>query len=140
MFKQIKILSLGAVFLFTLSAPVFAAGGGDSGGASVLEYVKLDPLLLPVIDQDGLQQVVSLIVAIEVDGVSNADKVKSMKPRLTDAYIQDVYGILNEHAAMKDGVIQVKKLKQRLNDVTAHVVGDDIDAEVLLQVVQQRPL
>ena len=64
-----------------------------------------------------------------------------MSPRLTDAYIQDMYGILNKHAALKGGIIQVHMIKQRLNEVTDKVVGDaDIHTEVLIQVVQQRPI
>lgn len=108
--------------------------------SSAKEYVKLDPLLLPIIDEDGVQQVVSMVVAIEVDGVFNADKVKAMKPKLTDAYIQEMYGSLNKHAAYRGGVIQVVMIKEKLNKITHKVMGDDIDTEVLLQVVQQRPI
>ncbi len=41
-----------------------------------------------------------MVVTIGVGGVSDADKVKAMKPRLNDAYIQDMYGMLNKHAAL----------------------------------------
>jgi hypothetical protein len=51
-----------------------------------------------------------------------------------------MYGILNKHAALKGGIIQVQMIKDRLNQVTNKVVGDDIDTEVLIQVVQQRPI
>lgn len=126
-----------------LTLPAHAGGGGDDkkeGGGSNTEFVKLDPLLLPIIDDDGVQQVVSMVVAIEVEGIFNADKVKAMKPKLTDAYIQEMYGALNKHAAYKGGVIQVVAIKKRLNKVTDDVMGDEIDTEVLLQVVQQRPI
>ncbi|MCK5375016.1 MAG: flagellar basal body-associated FliL family protein [Alphaproteobacteria bacterium] len=103
------------------------------------EYVKLAPLLLPIIDENGVQQVVSMIVAIEVDG-SNAERVKEISPRLTDAYIQSMYGILNRHAALKGGIIQVRMIKEHLNRITDEVLGDEIDTEVLLQHVQQRPI
>ena len=102
--------------------------------------MKLDPLLLPIIDEDGVQQVVSMVVAIEVAGISDADKIKAIRPRLTDAYLQDMYGILNRHAALKGGIIQVQMIKDRLNQVTDKVVDGEIDTEVLIQVVQQRPI
>ncbi len=108
----------------------------ESGNA---QYVKLSPLLLPIIDEDGVQQVVSMVVAIEVDS-NNAERVKKYSLRLKDAYIQNMYGILNCHAALKGGVIQVGIIKARLNKVTDEILGDDIDTEVLLQLVQQRPI
>ena len=135
---------LGLLFSFVFCAflisatPSSASGKKESSGSA--EFVKLDPLLLPIIDEDGVQQVVSMVVAIEVSGLSDADKVKAIRPRLTDAYIQDMYGILNKHAALKGGIIQVRMIKERLNQITHEVVGDDIDTEVLLQVVQQRPI
>lgn len=137
-----KFSILIAVLFFALffnSSLSFAAEKKEESGSS-FEYVKMDPLLLPIIDEDGVQQVVSMVVAIEVGGVSDADKVKAMRPKLTDAYIQDMYGILNKHAALKGGIIQVKMIKERLNSITHKVVGDKIDTEVLLQVVQQRPI
>lgn len=136
-----KVLFFMAAFVaFSLSPVISEAAEKKEDTSGVGEYVKLEPLLLPIIDEDGLQQVVNMVVAIEVDGVSNADKVKAMSPRLKDAYIQDMYGILHEHAALKSGVIQVKMIKDRLNRITAKVVGDDIKTDVLIQMVQQRPI
>lgn len=135
--KTLALLSILACSVaYTPSS--FAAGAEKKSAGA--EYVRMDPLLLPIIDDDGVQQVVSMVVAIEVGGVSDADKIKLIKPRLADAYIQNMYGILNKHAALKGGVIQVKMIKDKLNAVTNKIVGDDIDTEVLLQVVQQRPI
>lgn len=136
--RNLFILTFSVFCLSVLATNVEAAEKKETSGAA--EYVKLDPLLLPIIDEDGVQQVVSMVVAIEVAGISDADKIKAISPRLTDAYLQDMYGILNRHAALKGGIIQVQMIKDRLNQVTNKVVGDDIDTEVLIQVVQQRPI
>lgn len=131
--------------IFTLFTAIFAplghayAAGKKSGGDGASEYVKLAPLLLPIIDEDGIQQVVSMVVAIEVDGI-HVDQIKKVTPRLTDAYIQDMYGVLNRHAALKGGIIQIGVIKDRLNEITHEVLGDEIDTQVLLQHVQQRPI
>ncbi len=102
--------------------------------------MKLNPLILPIIDNDGVQQVVNLVVTIEVDDSAGAEKVRSVSPRLTDAYLQDMYGILHKHAALKGGIIQLAMIKERLNKITHKVVGEDIHTEVLLQHVEQRPI
>lgn len=115
-------------------------GGDGHGEKGKSEFVELDPLILPIVDNSGVNQVVSLVIAIEVPGPTAKDKVKSMSPRLKDAYIQDMYGMLNEHAAMKGGVVQVAMIKERLNEITLDIMGKDTVNEVLLQVVQQRPI
>lgn len=112
-------------------------GGGHGAGT---EFVELDPLILPIVDNTGVSQVVSLVVSIEVGGALDADKVKTLSPRLKDAFIQDMYGVLNEHAALKGGVVQVGTIKGRLKTLADKVLGEDVAQDVLLQVVQQRPI
>ncbi|MDH5722823.1 MAG: hypothetical protein OEY94_05835 [Alphaproteobacteria bacterium] len=107
---------------------------------SYVEFVKLDPLILPIIDSNGINQVVSLVVSLEVSSINDAEKVRKMKPKLTDSYIQNMYGMLNEQVALQDGVLQVALIKRRLVIVTKEIMGDDIVHDVLLQVVQQRPI
>ena len=104
------------------------------------EYVELSPLILPVIDRNGLSQTVSLVVAIEVGNTSDAAKIESIAPRLQDAYIQEMYGELSyESNLSKDGVIKVKKLKKRLTEISQNIAGSIVD-DVLLQVVSQHQL
>lgn len=136
---HITRLVLAVVAGFFIAGNAYASSSEEKSEGSV-EYVKLDPLVLPIIDQDGVYQVLSLAVVIEVGGVNDADKIKAKAPRLKDAYIQDMYGILNENAALKGGVVQVNIIKKRLNYITHEVMGDDVETEVLLQVVQQRPI
>ena len=133
-------LFLVVVAGFFIVGNAYASSSEEEPSEGSVEYVKLDPLVLPIIDQDGVYQVLSLAVVIEVGGVSDAEKIKAKAPRLKDAYIQDMYGILNENAALKGGVVQVNIIKKRLNYITNEVMGDDVETEVLLQVVQQRPI
>jgi flagellar protein FliL len=111
-------------------------GHGSQGG----KFVELDPLVLPIIDERGVTQIVSIVVVIEVDSADKVKEVERLAPRLKDAYIQDMYGVLNKHAALKGGVVQVGEIKERLNRISDRVLGEDIANDVLLQVVQQRPI
>ena len=104
------------------------------------EFVELDPLILPIVDANGVSQTVSLVIVLEVPDAHAKTKIEAMTPRLKDAFIQDMYGVLNKHAALKGGVLQVGMLKKRLNRISKKVAGDDMINEVLLQVVQQRPI
>ena len=136
---------------FYFHHPANAAGGegddnvtdrqrADSRSSVNHSFVELDPLMLPVINERGARQMVSIVVVIEVSDERKAASVERMAPRLKDAFIQDMYGILSHQAAMRDGVVQVGIVKQRLNKVSRRIMGDDMIEDVLLQVVQQRRL
>ena len=104
------------------------------------EFVELEPLILPIIDEKGVNQTVSMVIALEVANANDATKVQNLSPRLKDAYIQKMYGMLNRHAAFKGGVLQVDEIKEQLNAISDTVLGDDLVHDVLLQVVQQRAI
>jgi flagellar protein FliL len=133
--------------------PALASTGGEGGHAKAAKksghgesdkeepkYVQVDPLTLPIIDDHGVSSNVSIVIEIEVRNTSDIEPVRKQLPRLVDAYIQDMYGILNKRAALKDGVVQVGMVKQRLNAITKRVLGEDVVGDVLLQVVSQRAL
>ena len=116
------------------------AGDEKAEYAKSFEFVELDPLILPIVDAKGVSQTVSLVVVLEVPNSAAKTKILDIEPRLKDAYIQDMYGVLNKHAALKGGVLQVDMLKSRLNKISQRIVGEDKINDVLLQVVQQRPI
>lgn len=112
---------------------------GDGHGKKLI-YVKMDPLNLPIVDETGISQIVSLVVSLEVGDTEHEKRIREIMPRIQDAYIQNMYGILNQHAALKGGIVQVGMIKERLHQITEKVVGEGAVNEVLLQVVNQRPM
>lgn len=120
-------------------APAYASDKSDKEHLD-FEYYEMDPLLIPVVNKRGLSQQVSFIVKIEVP-YGELEKVSAYGPRLTDAYIQDMYGVLGAGYGLVNGnVLNIPAIKDRLSKVAAHVLGEDMVKGVLLQVVQQRPL
>lgn len=119
--------------------PVMAAKAKPDKNAEP-KYVHLDPLTLPVIDDNGVSSNVSIVVDLEVMDQKNVEPIRKQLPRLIDAYIQDMYGVLNKRAALKGGVVQVGMVKERLNAITKRVLGDNMVEDVLLQVVSQRAM
>jgi hypothetical protein len=105
------------------------------------DYIKLDPITLPVITTKGLTQQVSLVVQLEV-AWGKKDEIAPYEPRLTDAYLQDLYGALGAgHGLMKDNVVDIAGVRDRLTVVTDKVLGPDHKVHaVLLQALQQRPM
>lgn len=145
---------VGAYLYFGKSAEAAATHGAEEAGHDAAkaetghgeeaqapsEFVKLDPLILPIIDQNGVSQVLNLVIAIEVPDKAAADEVTRLSPRLKDAYITELYGILNKEAAIHNGVVQVGAIKKKLAAITEKVVGKEKAKDVLLQVVHQRPI
>ena len=115
-------------------------GGHEEDSDATFQYVEMDPLILPIIDADGVSQSLSLVIVLEVKNSWLKTKVEKYQPRLKDAYIQELYGVLNKHAALEGGVVNVREIKMRLHKISDRVLGEDIVQEVLLQVVQQRPI
>lgn len=114
-------------------------GEGEKGGPHPdFEYMEMKPMVLPVITDKGVTQQISLVVSLEVPYGKKAE-VENYEPRLTDAYLQDLYGALGAGKAMvTNNVIDVQAVKARLTNVTRKVLKDDQVHDVLLQVLQQR--
>jgi len=123
-----------------LMLPAAVAGAADKPAdkkPGTFEYVDLNPLTVPVINEKGVVQQVSLSISLECP-MGKRDLVNIYKPRLMDAYLRELYGALGSGRAMMQGnIVDVEELKSRLTIVTERVVGSDLVSEVLLQSVQQ---
>lgn len=106
--------------------------------AAVEEFVPLDVIVLPIIDESGVTQTVTLMVSIAAKDAAAAEEVKRLSPRLKDAFIQDMYGVLSRKNVMDNGVLKVSVIKDKLNRASHRVMGEGKVNDVLLQVVQQR--
>jgi flagellar protein FliL len=125
-----------------LMPPVAARAqeGAAQKASGTYEYVDLHPLFVPVINEKGLVQQVSLSVSLECP-MGKRDSVNVFKPRLMDAYLRELYGALGSGRAMMRGnIVDVEQLKARLEAVTERVVGPDLVSDVLLQSVQQHAM
>ncbi len=117
-----------------------AKSGKHGKNDNQFQFVEITPLMFPLIDRNGTNQIITLVVSIEVKNSEGAEKVTLLTPRLNDAYIQDLYGYLSQYAKMNGGRVEISEVKKRLNRVTARVIGEEHFNDVLLQVVQQRPI
>ena len=139
-FMQPAEASIGETDEHQKAADVEEHAEDDGHSSDKFQYVEMDPLILPIIDSEGISQNLSLVIVLEVENTRNKEKVLDYQPRLKDAYIQELYGVLNKQAALEGGVLKVKVIKERLHTISNRVLGEDTVQDVLLQVVQQRPI
>ncbi|HRJ12943.1 MAG TPA: hypothetical protein PKW15_06855 [Alphaproteobacteria bacterium] len=149
MFKLFS--SLGCAFvvaIFLAATPAWAgeaASGGDGHGETAAEdpnkpqYVKISPLILPLIGDNGVEQVVSLVIVLEVNTRDIATEVIGMSPKLNDAFITDLYGAIDRRDRMRNGLLDVAYIKERLNKLTQQIMGPDKVKGILVQGITQRP-
>ncbi len=103
-------------------------------------YVRFNPLQLPLIGDDGIDQVIDIIVALEVPDDAAADQVIAMAPRLNDAILRDLYGVLHTNRIMRDGIVNVNAIKVRIVGVAQGIMGEELVNDALVQGVAQRPM
>src|SRR5262245_10987007 len=95
-----------AALLLAAPAPAFASGkksgAGHGGGNSELSagqdearYITMTPMILPIMNDGGIEEVVSVVVALEVKDQDLMDKVNRQVPKLKDAYMRALYGKLD---------------------------------------------
>jgi hypothetical protein len=144
--KKLSIFLLVAVLALAGPGSAFAQehgaeGGGEGAGAAKpppeFEYVEMRPLVLPVITPRGLTHQVSLVISLEVP-YGQKDDVEHMLPKLTDAYISELYGQLGIGGGLMtpQGLLDAPEIKSRLAATTQRVMGAEKVRDVMLQVVQ----
>jgi flagellar protein FliL len=121
------------------SAAEESAGAPAAAGAAADPiYVDLAPMVLPVIDGDRVQQVLQFTITVQVADQKSADHIRSVGPRLTDAYIQDLYGALDRHRVLDGKVVDVERLRDELTKVSTGILGENAFQEILIQRISQR--
>ena len=100
-------------------------------------YVKIPALILPVIGDNGVEQIVSIVVLIEATSKESADSINEAAPRINDAFITELYGSLDRRERMKNGLLDVVYLKQRMTELAVKITGPDKIKDILIQGVSQ---
>jgi flagellar protein FliL len=103
-------------------------------------FVNIGPLTVPVLGAERIDQFVTLMVALELSDMITAEAVRAQAPRLTDAFLTTIYGSIASGKLMSGGVLDVPQVKSKLGDAASKVLGKDMVRDVLIQIVNQRPM
>ncbi len=101
-------------------------------------YLKLDPMIMPVLGKNNVQETVSMIVALQISEQKNIQEVSHLIPKIKDAYMSALYGNLNKAAYRNGQFLDVTKLKNKLLLVTESFADKKVIQDVLIQGVSQR--
>ncbi len=112
--------------------------GGRFAGDPV--YVHIAPMVLPVINDSGVEQLVTILLDVQVKDMDAADAMRSKMPRVRDALMRNLYGGLGQ-GALRDGkLVSIGKVKSKAITAVGEVIGKENIRDVLVQGVSQRML
>ena len=103
------------------------------------QFVKIDPITLPMIRQNQVTRFVTFVITLEMPVADGALQVSLVKRQLMDALFTELHSLLAMKLVHKQG-LDSPLVKQRIMTVSQRVLGKDKVTAVLIQgVSQQRP-
>lgn len=105
-----------------------------------LIYVHIQPMVVPVINENGAEQIVTMLIDLQVKNFDAADTMHSNMPRVQDAILRTLYGGLGQGTLKKGHLVNIAKTKAKIHAAVELALGQDIIDDVLIQAVAQRML
>ncbi|MFA4994574.1 MAG: hypothetical protein WC521_04640 [Bdellovibrionales bacterium] len=112
--------------------------GGRFDGDPV--YVHIAPMVLPIISNDGIEQLVSLIVSVHVKDLDTANTLHKNMPRVVDSLLRHLYGGLDEGTLKKGKLVNLDRIKTTAKTAVGEIIGTENIREVLVEGIAQRML
>ena len=112
--------------------------GGRFDGDPI--YVHLAPIILPVITDEGVEQLVTVIFDVQVSDRDAVDLIHRNMPRVMDSLMRHLYGGLGQGSLRNGKVVNVTRLKNKAAAAVKEIVGDKMVTDVLVQNIAQRML
>ncbi len=103
-------------------------------------YVHVAPLIMPIINDKGVEQLVTLLVDIQVKDFDAAEKLQGNMPRIIDSLLQHLYGKLGEGNLKNGKLVNIGKIKKEAVLAVGKIIGAENVKDVLVQGVSQRML
>jgi len=112
--------------------------GGKFDGDPI--YVHIQPVLLPMIGDEGAEQLVTIRIDVQVKNMGVADSMHSNMLRVKNAVFETLYTGFSDGTLRVGRAVNVTKVKTRLAKVLGKSVGRENIDEVLIQSIAQRML
>ncbi len=151
LFLMARMIGICAFCVFSLhpalAAETSAAEEGDpddsiKGGRFKNDpvYVHIAPLTLPIINEKGVEQLVTLLIDVQVPDLETASLLQASMPRVIDSLLQHLYGKLSDGDVRSGKMVNVRKVKREAAAAVSNIIGAKNVKDVLVQGVSQRML
>ena len=103
------------------------------------KFVKVDPIVLPLIRQGEVTKFITVVVTLEMTLDDAAIRVRGVKRRLMDALFTELHALFSMRMVQDKGA-DTQIIKDRVKVVANRVLGEGSVRSVLIQgIAQQRP-
>lgn len=102
-------------------------------------YIRMTPIVVPMIGDKRVEQFVTFVVSIEVLA-NEQPRGAALMPRLRDQFLRDLYDAVDRKTIMHGALVDLAAAKAVMKKSAAKVLGDEAVRDVLIQVVTQRNL
>lgn len=99
-------------------------------------FIDMDPLVVAVFSGDNVAGTVQIQIKLETMGAENEEHINQIMPRLSDAFLRDLYSYI-PRLLEKQGSVDVLVVKKRLQRIAAKVAGEGRVDNVLVQSVTE---
>lgn len=101
-------------------------------------FVKVSPVVVPLIGETKVKQFVTVVVTLQVDQPKQPS-IQAQMPRIQNALLQTLYEMGGEGKILQKSLVDIPAVKDQLTAAVKSAVPDGIQ-DVLVQVVMQRNL
>ena len=134
----LRYLEIGP-FEKTVEEAAAAAANPDAQGTSAFSdnrprYIEMDPIQVPVFQDDGVAGTIMINYKLEVLGLENERKVASAKRQLGDALIED-FAYYIPRTLRNNKTLDVTLIKYRIMMVAERLLGKDAVNDALIQAM-----
>ena len=95
-------------------------------------FVDVEPLVVSVFAGERTVSTIALEIKLEVPDAAKEAELRTLMPRLKDAFLRDLHGAM-PRLRTPDGRVDLEAVKRRLLVVAERVAGDGSVSEVLIQ-------
>ncbi len=99
--------------------------------------IPMDDLVIPLFSDDSVVATVMIHLSLEVLGSENEEKVNKVLPRLSDAFLRDLYTFI-PRVVRKQKKLTAEILQKRLLMTGNKVVGEGVINKVVIESVVER--
>lgn len=103
-------------------------------------FVRISPLVVPIVTAKKVETFITLVVSLELADQATAQKVTGLTPRLVDAFLTALYGVVDDSAVMDGKLINIPLVKKKLQEAADKALGPNVVHSVLVQTMTKRGL
>lgn len=138
----ILMITGGAVGIMKqLELGPFAPDNGEAEAVAAApteppRFMDMNPLVIPLFAGDQVAGRIQIQIKLETRGAENEEFLTRIMPRLSDAFLRELYSYL-PRLLQKQGNVDVFLIKRRLQRVAEKTVGEGRVDNILIQSVTE---